>query len=65
MFHDFQVHPDKCAHRDAHEAFQLVQEAYESLASPTERAKYDQFLVRMRAKRWRRVREKESHFHCT
>lgn len=47
------IHPDKTASRGAQEAFQLVQEAYESLSSPSERRAYDQYLVKLRAKRWK------------
>eukprot|EP00624_Nannochloropsis_granulata_P005086 evm.model.NODE_36112_length_42287_cov_34.125004.5 len=47
------IHPDKTASRGAQEAFQLVQEAYESLSSPGERRAYDQYLVKLRAKHWK------------
>lgn len=47
------IHPDKCSHRGAADAFQLVQEAYESLSSPLERRKYDEFLIKLRTKRWK------------
>lgn len=54
------VHPDKIRgdlRAPAGEAFQLVQEAYEVLASPGERQKYDAYLKKMQRKRWRqRVR---------
>jgi hypothetical protein len=56
------VHPDKIGgpppvRAAAAEAFQLVQEAYESLASPGERKKYDAYRAKLRRKRWRqRVR---------
>lgn len=58
------VHPDKLPgsappplRAAAAEAFQLVQEAYEALASPGERRKYDAYRVKLRRKRWRqRVR---------
>jgi curved DNA-binding protein CbpA len=47
------IHPDKTSHLGAQEAFHLVQEAYESLSSPIERLAYDQYLVKLRAKRWK------------
>ncbi len=58
------VHPDKVGgppggalRAAAAEAFQLVQEAYESLAAPGERRRYDMYRAKLRRKRWRqRVR---------
>lgn len=47
------IHPDKTASRGAQEAFQLVQEAYESLSGPSERRAYDLYLVKLRTKHWK------------
>jgi len=40
----FQLHPDHNPHPDAAEGFRLVQEAWETLGDPMQRALYDQLL---------------------
>ncbi|KAF8819428.1 DnaJ domain-containing protein [Cardiosporidium cionae] len=40
------IHPDKCSHLKAREAFQILSKAYETLQKPEMRKKYDSVIVK-------------------
>lgn len=46
----FMIHPDKCKHANAHDAFQVLAKAYKELKDPAAREKYQDVIKEARAK---------------
>ena len=51
----FLIHPDKCKHEKAHDAFQLLAKAYNDCKDPSQKEKYKEVIEQARARVEKRV----------